>query len=120
MSPDFNPGSRRGLLDLSELRRPGGPLSGSLQLSELLDSKPDFTVGISPDSAPILLLRLVAPCMSAVALSMSTVHPTHCVGWALSGKRGGEPGVGDLVVVMRFTSKRERCPVCEVRHAQLT
>ena len=117
---DFNPGSLPGRIGLSELQRPGGPLSGLLRLSELLDSKPDFTVGISPDSAPILLLRLVAPCMSAVVLSMSTVHPTHCVGWALSGKRGGEPGVGDLVVVMRFTSKRERCPVCEVRHAQVT
>src|SRR5207249_5704159 len=109
-----SPGSPRTLLRLSELRSVGGPLSGLLRLSELLDSKPDCTGDISPASAPTLLLRLVAPCMSAVVLSMSTLHPTHFVGWALSGKHGGEPGVGDLVLVIRFTSKPEsECELCD-------
>jgi hypothetical protein len=114
----FNPGSRPGPITLSELRKPGGPLSGLLRLSELLDSKPDCTVDISRDSAPTLLLRLVSPCMSAVALSMSTLHPTRLHGWALSGKHGGEPGVGDLVLVTRFTSRPERCELCEWHRSQ--
>jgi len=112
---DCNRGSRPGLIGLFELRRPGGPLSGLLRLSELLDSRPDFTVDSSPASPATLLLRQVAPCMSSVVLSMSMLHPTRCVGWALSGKRSGELGVGDLVVVIRFTSRREPCILCDAK-----
>lgn len=118
MCSDFNRGSRPGLITLSELRKPGGLLSGLLQLSELLDSKPDSTGDISSDGAPTLLLRQATPCMSAVALSMSTLHPTHFDGWALSGKRGAERGAGDLVLVIRFTSKPNKCVVCEWRTSQ--
>ena len=110
-----NPGSCPGRIGLSELRRSGGRLSGLLRLSELLDSKPDFTGAISPDCLPTLLLRQVAPCMSSVVLSMSTLHPTHYTGWALSGRRSGELGVGDLVVVIRFTSRREPCILCDAK-----
>jgi len=110
-----NRGFLRGRIGLSELQRPGGPLSGLLRLSELLDSKPDFTAAISPDCLPTLLLRQVAPCMSSVVLSMSTLHQTHCSGWALSGKGSGELGVGDLVVVLRFTSRREPCILCDAK-----
>lgn len=102
-------------MSLCELHRPGGPLSGLLRLSELLDSKPDFIVDTLLDSAPTLLLRQVSPCMSSVVLSMSTVHPTRYSGWALSGKHGGELGAGDLVLVIRFTSKPDPCPLCEWR-----
>ena len=110
-----NRGFLRGRIGLSELQRPGGPLSGLLRLSELLDSKPDFTVDISQACPPTLLLRQVAPCMSSVVLSMSTLHPTRCVGWALSGRALGELGVGDLVVVIRFISKREPCILCDAK-----
>jgi hypothetical protein len=115
---DSKAGSPPGPISLCELRRPGGPMSGSLRLGDLLDSKPDFTGAGGAGSVPTLLLRQVSPCMSSVVLSMSMLHPTHFVGWALSGKRGAELGAGDLVLVIRFTSKPEAdgCPLCEIEH----
>lgn len=104
---DSNRGSAPGRIISFESPRITSRLSGSLRLSELLDSRPAYTGGGSLGSARILQLPLDNRCTNWAELLILTPAGSSWRIWGVFGNRGVERGEVDSVALIQFISKRD-------------